>query len=53
MALALDTEGLFVDPTYGAKLMTALPDLLDQAAGAPVVLWLTGGLPSALKGWTP
>jgi len=53
MALALDTEGLFVDPTYGAKMMTALPDLLDQAAGAPVVLWLTGGLPSALKGWTP
>jgi D-cysteine desulfhydrase len=53
MALALDTEGLLVDPTYGAKMMTALPDLLDRAAGAPVVLWLTGGLPGALKRWTP
>jgi len=49
MALALDTEGLLVDPTYGAKMMTALPDLLDRAAGAPVALWHTGGLPGALK----
>jgi D-cysteine desulfhydrase len=46
MQLALDTEGILLDPTYGAKAMAALP-----ATGGPVVLWLTGGLPGALKGW--
>jgi 1-aminocyclopropane-1-carboxylate deaminase/D-cysteine desulfhydrase-like pyridoxal-dependent ACC family enzyme len=51
MRLALDTEGVLIDPTYGAKMMAALPALLHEAAGAPVVLWHTGGLPGALKAW--
>jgi hypothetical protein len=46
MRMALDTEGILLDPTYGAKAMTAVP----KSAG-PVVLWLTGGLPGALKAW--
>jgi hypothetical protein len=46
MQLALDTEGILLDPTYGAKAMAALPE-----TGGPVVLWLTGGLPGALKEW--
>jgi D-cysteine desulfhydrase len=49
MRLILDSVGVLVDPTYGAKMIAALPGLLDGAGGAPVVLWHTGGLPSALK----
>jgi D-cysteine desulfhydrase len=49
MRLALYNEGVLVDPTYGAKMIAALPDLVDRAAGAPLVLWHTGGLPGALK----
>jgi 1-aminocyclopropane-1-carboxylate deaminase/D-cysteine desulfhydrase-like pyridoxal-dependent ACC family enzyme len=51
--LALDTEGVLIDATYGAKMMAALPGLLDRAAGAPFVLWHTGGLPGALKPLAP
>ncbi|SNS71239.1 D-cysteine desulfhydrase [Asanoa hainanensis] len=43
MRTVLDTEGILVDPTYGAKMFAALP------TEAPAVLWHTGGLPWALK----
>jgi D-cysteine desulfhydrase len=46
MRLMLDTEGILLDPTYGAKMMAAVP-----GKTGPVVLWLTGGLPGALKAW--
>jgi D-cysteine desulfhydrase len=46
--LALHTEGVLFDPTYGAKMITALPGVLEAARGGPVVLWHTGGLPAAL-----
>jgi D-cysteine desulfhydrase len=46
MRVMLDTEGILLDPTYGAKAMAAV----RETAG-PVVLWLTGGLPGALKAW--
>ena len=42
--LALHTEGLLLDETYGAEAFSAAVDrLLDGPAG-PVVLWHTGGL---------
>ena len=46
MRLMLDTEGILLDPTYGAKAMAAV-----RTMAGPVVLWLTGGLPGALKAW--
>jgi D-cysteine desulfhydrase len=46
--LALTSEGVLVDPTYGAKAVTALVNLVDAGERAPIVLWHTGGLPSAL-----
>jgi D-cysteine desulfhydrase len=48
MRLALRTEGLLVDPTYGAKALRVAVDLLSCGGQAPLVLWHTGGLPAAL-----
>jgi D-cysteine desulfhydrase len=53
MQLALTTEGLLLDPTYGAKALTVAVDLLASGEGAPLVLWHTGGLPAALHLLTP
>jgi D-cysteine desulfhydrase len=47
--LALTSEGILVDPTYGAKAVTALVRLLEAGERAPLVLWHTGGLPTALQ----
>ncbi|GAA1791018.1 pyridoxal-phosphate dependent enzyme [Planosporangium flavigriseum] len=47
--LALHTEGLLFDSTYGAKALTAVLALIEAGERAPVVLWHTGGMPSALK----
>lgn len=44
--LALHTEGLFLDDTYGAKAFAVLLDRLP--APGPVVYWHTGGLLPAL-----
>jgi 1-aminocyclopropane-1-carboxylate deaminase/D-cysteine desulfhydrase-like pyridoxal-dependent ACC family enzyme len=44
--LALRTEGLLLDDTYGAKACAALLDRLPVPG--PVVLWHTGGLLPAL-----
>ncbi len=48
MLLALTSEGVLVDPTYGAKAVTAAVRLLEAGERAPLVLWHTGGLPTAL-----
>jgi D-cysteine desulfhydrase len=45
--LGLRTEGLLFDSTYGAKAITAVLGLVRP--GQALVLWHTGGLPSALK----
>jgi D-cysteine desulfhydrase len=45
--LGLRTEGLLFDSTYGAKAITAVLGLVRP--GQTLVLWHTGGLPSALK----
>ena len=44
--LALHTEGLLLDDTYGAEAFAALLDRLPAAG--PVVFWHTGGLLPAL-----
>ncbi len=44
--LALHTEGLLLDDTYGAEAFAALLDRLPAAG--PVVYWHTGGLLPAL-----
>jgi len=48
--LALQTEGLVLDPDYTAR---AFPTVLRQLAeeGPPVVFWHTGGLPSAISSY--
>jgi D-cysteine desulfhydrase len=46
--LALDSEGILVDPTYGAKALTAVLDLVAAGERAPIVLWHGGGVPAAL-----
>jgi 1-aminocyclopropane-1-carboxylate deaminase/D-cysteine desulfhydrase-like pyridoxal-dependent ACC family enzyme len=44
--LALRTEGLLLDHTYGAEAFSAL---VDRATGGPVLFWHTGGVvPAAL-----
>jgi 1-aminocyclopropane-1-carboxylate deaminase/D-cysteine desulfhydrase-like pyridoxal-dependent ACC family enzyme len=45
--LALHTEGLLLDDTYGAKAFAVLVDRLADARG-PVVYWHTGGLLPAI-----
>jgi D-cysteine desulfhydrase len=47
--LALCTEGVLFDSTYGAKAITAVIELVRAGERAPLVLWHTGGMPSALK----
>jgi D-cysteine desulfhydrase len=47
--LAFRSEGILVDPTYGAKAVTAVQELRAFGERAPIVLWQTGGLPSALQ----
>ncbi|MDQ6783017.1 MAG: pyridoxal-phosphate dependent enzyme, partial [Actinomycetota bacterium] len=48
--LALDTEGLLVDPTYTAKALAALMDLAGRGdAGGATVFWHTGGVGGALR----
>jgi D-cysteine desulfhydrase len=47
--LALNSEGVIVDPTYGAKAVTAAVELFGAGERAPLVLWHTGGLPTALQ----
>ena len=49
VALALHTEGVLLDATYGAKAIAALSDVIAAGAPGPFVLWHTGGLPSAMK----
>lgn len=49
--LALETEGIILDPVYTAKAATVLRHL--AAAGAPVVFWHTGGLAAALNACAP
>jgi D-cysteine desulfhydrase len=46
--LALHGEGLLLDATYGAKAITDALGLVTAGERAPIVLWHTGGLPSAL-----
>jgi D-cysteine desulfhydrase len=46
---ALQAEGLLFDSTYGAKALTAVVGLVAAGERAPLVLWHTGGMPSALK----
>lgn len=43
--LALEREGLVLDPVYTAKALAALPGLGDL--DGPVVFWHSGGLPAA------
>jgi 1-aminocyclopropane-1-carboxylate deaminase/D-cysteine desulfhydrase-like pyridoxal-dependent ACC family enzyme len=52
--LALRTEGLFFDHTYGAEALAVALDLVrDRTAGrAPVLLWHTGGLVPAVASLT-
>ncbi len=42
--LALHTEGLLLDDTYGAKAFAATVDRLPRPHPRPVVYWHTGGL---------
>jgi 1-aminocyclopropane-1-carboxylate deaminase/D-cysteine desulfhydrase-like pyridoxal-dependent ACC family enzyme len=49
--LALLTEGLLLDGTYGAQAFSATVDRLPGASG-PVVYWHTGGLVPALRSLT-
>jgi D-cysteine desulfhydrase len=46
--LAMETEGLVLDPTYGAKAFGVLLDLVAKGAEGPIVFWHTGGLVSAV-----
>ena len=45
--LALHTEGLLLDDTYGAKALAVLIERVSTAGG-PVVFWHTGGLVTAI-----
>lgn len=45
--LALRTEGLLFDETYGAEALSSAIDRLDGAG--PVLLWHTGGLVAAIE----
>jgi D-cysteine desulfhydrase len=49
--LALHTEGLLLDETYGAKAFAVAVDRL-LAGDGPVVLWHTGGVLPAIAGIT-
>jgi D-cysteine desulfhydrase len=47
--LALHTEGVLLDATYGAKAIAALAGMVESGVPGPFLLWHTGGLPSAMK----
>jgi adenylosuccinate lyase len=47
--LALHTEGVLLDATYGAKAVAVLVTAIEAGEAGPYLLWHTGGLPSALK----
>jgi D-cysteine desulfhydrase len=47
--LALNSEGLLFDSTYGAKAITAVVGLIGAGERGPILLWHTGGMPSALE----
>ncbi len=52
--IALETDGLVLDPVYTAKALAALPDLLGDSRHDPsatTVFWHTGGLLDAVAGW--
>jgi len=46
--LALHTEGMLLDDTYGAEAFTVLVDRVRADQGGPVVYWHTGGLIPAI-----
>jgi D-cysteine desulfhydrase len=48
LRLALDSDGVLVDPTYGAKALTAVVGMVAEGERAPIVLWHGGGTPAAL-----
>jgi D-cysteine desulfhydrase len=47
--LAHHSEGVLFDPTYGAKALTAVVNLVAAGERAPIVLWHGGGIPAALS----
>ena len=51
--LALRTEGLLLDETYGAEACSAAIDRLRADPAAPVLLWHTGGLLPAVAALRP
>lgn len=51
--LALRTEGLLLDETYGAEACSAAIDRLRADPAAPVLLWHTGGLLPAVTALRP
>ena len=51
--LALHTEGLLLDETYGAEACSAAIDRLLADPAAPVLLWHTGGLLPAVAALRP
>ncbi|HEX4253025.1 MAG TPA: pyridoxal-phosphate dependent enzyme [Pseudonocardia sp.] len=51
--LALRTEGLLLDETYGAQACSAALDRLLADPAAPVLLWHTGGLLPAVTALRP
>lgn len=46
--IAMDTEGLILDPVYTAKALAVVVDLVAEGFDRPIVFWHTGGLPAAL-----
>jgi D-cysteine desulfhydrase len=47
--LALHTEGLLLDETYGAEAFSVAVDRLLGDPGGPVLYWHTGGLLPAVS----
>lgn len=45
--IALQQEGLLLDPVYTAKAFAAVLRLIDEGVAGPIVFWHTGGLLSA------
>jgi len=48
--LAAEQEGLLLDPTFTAKAMATLVDLVREGLGGPIVFVHTGGTASVLDG---
>ena len=46
--LAYKSEGLLFDPSYGVKALAEVQSLVLSGFDRPIVLWHTGGIPSAL-----